>query len=68
METICIATLLTVVCQLQQPNPRIIHVAPAYTQEDQARVREWEIRCKPVIYEDKEGIRRYRYAAPNCGG
>ncbi len=30
------------------------------------RDRKWEVRCKPVIAQDRYGVPRYQYAAPGC--
>lgn len=26
----------------------------------------WQARCRPIVVEDREGLRRTRYAEPNC--
>lgn len=30
------------------------------------RDRQWEQRCKPVIFQDRYGVPRYQYAAAGC--
>jgi hypothetical protein len=48
----------------------VIAAAPPRTPEQQKADAEaqaaWQERCHPVVVEDREGIRRMRYAAPDC--
>jgi hypothetical protein len=48
----------------------VIAAAPPRTSEQQKADAEaqaaWQERCRPVVVEDREGIRRMRYAAPDC--
>jgi hypothetical protein len=48
----------------------VILAAPARTPEQQKADAEaqaaWQQRCHPTIVEDREGIRRVKYAAPDC--
>jgi hypothetical protein len=48
----------------------VILAAPARTPEQQKADAEaqaaWQERCHPTIVEDREGIRRVKYAAPDC--
>jgi hypothetical protein len=50
--------------------PSVIAAAPARTPEQQKADAEaqaaWQERCHPVVIEDREGIRRVKYAAPDC--
>jgi hypothetical protein len=47
-----------------------IMAAPPRTAEqrkaDEAAEAAWSARCKPVMVADREGIRRARYAEPDC--
>ena len=48
----------------------VIRAAPPLTPEQQ-KAREaaqaaWQARCRPTTAEDREGIRRTHYAAPDC--
>jgi CCR4-NOT transcriptional regulation complex NOT5 subunit len=47
-----------------------IRAAPPRTPEEQKADAEaqaaWQARCRPTVMEDREGIRRTRYAEPNC--
>jgi hypothetical protein len=47
-----------------------IRAAPPRTPEEQKADAEaqaaWQARCRPTVIEDREGIRRTRYAEPNC--
>jgi hypothetical protein len=51
-------------------NPYVILVPPPQTDRDVADVasrdRLWQARCRPVIRQDVQGVRRYQYAAPGC--
>jgi hypothetical protein len=51
-------------------NPYVIRVPPPQNEKDvadlAARERLWQARCKPVIRQDVQGVRRYQYAAPGC--
>jgi hypothetical protein len=48
----------------------VIRAAPPRTPEQQKADQEaqaiWQARCRPTTVEDREGIRRTRYAAPDC--
>jgi hypothetical protein len=48
----------------------VIRAAPPLTPEQQkaeeASQAAWQARCRPTAVEDREGIRRTRYAAPDC--
>ena len=48
----------------------VIRAAPPRTPEQQKADEEaqaiWQARCRPTTAEDREGIRRTRYAAPDC--
>ena len=48
----------------------VIRAAPPLTPEQQkaeeASQAAWETRCRPTAVEDREGIRRTHYAAPDC--
>jgi hypothetical protein len=48
----------------------VIRAAPPLTPEQQkaeeASQAAWEARCRPTAVEDREGIRRTHYAAPDC--
>lgn len=48
----------------------VIRAAPPRTSEEQKADAEaqaaWQARCRPTVIEDREGIRRTRYAEPNC--
>jgi hypothetical protein len=48
----------------------VIRAVPPRTAEEQKADAEaravWEARCRPVIVEDAEGLRRTQYAAPDC--
>jgi hypothetical protein len=48
----------------------VIRAAPPRTAEQQKADEEaqaiWQARCRPTTVEDREGIRRTRYAAPDC--
>ena len=50
--------------------PSVIAAAPPPTPEQQKAYAEaqaaWQERCHPVVVEDREGIRRVKYAAPDC--
>lgn len=52
------------------PAPSVIHVPKPTDADDRAsaeRFARWQDRCKPVAgAPDRNGIRRYVYAAPNC--
>ncbi|MBI4274892.1 MAG: hypothetical protein HY659_09350 [Rhizobiales bacterium] len=39
---------------------------PKLTAEAAEREAKWVTRCKPVIRQDRYGVRRYHYAAPGC--
>ncbi len=47
-----------------------IMAAPSRTPEqrkaDEAAEAAWSARCKPTMVEDRDGIRRARYAEPDC--
>jgi hypothetical protein len=48
----------------------VIPAAPPRTPEQQKADAEaqaaWQERCNPMVVEDREGIRRLQYAAPDC--
>jgi hypothetical protein len=48
----------------------VIRLAPALTPEQQKAHEEasaaWEARCRPTVVEDREGLRRVKYAEPDC--
>jgi hypothetical protein len=48
----------------------VIRAAPPRTPEQQKADQEaqaiWQARCRPTTVEDREGVRRTRYAAPDC--
>jgi Ni/Co efflux regulator RcnB len=48
----------------------IIAAGPALTPEQQQAEAEaraaWQTRCRPTVVEDREGMRRTRYAEPDC--
>ena len=50
--------------------PSVIAAAPPRTPEQQKAYAEaqaaWQERCHPVVVEDREGIRRMKYAASDC--
>jgi hypothetical protein len=50
--------------------PSVIVAAPPRTPEQQKADAEaqaaWQERCHPVVVEDREGIRRMKYGAPDC--
>jgi hypothetical protein len=48
----------------------VIHAVPALTAEqeqanEQARA-DWQARCHPTVIEDRDGLRRTKYAEPDC--
>jgi hypothetical protein len=48
----------------------VIRAAPPLTPEQQKAEAEgrsaWQARCRPSVIEDREGIRRRKYAEPDC--
>jgi hypothetical protein len=48
----------------------VIHAAPPKTAEEEKADAEgrdaWQARCRPTVVEDREGMRRTRYAEPDC--
>ncbi len=48
----------------------VIRAVPKLTPEeekaDEAARAAWQARCRPTFVEDREGIRRARYAEPDC--
>ena len=48
----------------------VIRAAPPLTPEQQKAEEEaraaWQARCRPTVVEDREGLRRTKYAAPDC--
>ena len=48
----------------------VVRAAPPLTPEEQKAEEEgraaWQARCRPTAVEDGEGLRRARYAEPNC--
>ena len=48
----------------------VVRIAPSLTPEQQKADAEaraaWQARCRPVVVTDREGLRRTRYAEPDC--
>ena len=48
----------------------VIHAAAPLTPEEEKAEAEaraaWQARCRPTVVEDREGLRRARYAEPDC--
>ena len=48
----------------------VIRAAPPISSDEQKADAEarsaWQSRCRPAVVEDREGIRRTKYAEPNC--
>ena len=48
----------------------VIRAAAPLTAEEQKAEAEaraaWQARCRPTVVEDREGLRRARYAEPDC--
>jgi hypothetical protein len=48
----------------------VIPAAPSLTQEQQKAEEEgrvtWQARCRPAVVVDRDGMRRTKYAAPDC--
>jgi hypothetical protein len=48
----------------------VIRAEPALTPEQQKAEEEgraaWQARCRPTVIEDRDGLRRTKYAAPDC--
>lgn len=48
----------------------VIRAAPLQTPEEEKAEAEaraaWQARCRPTVVEDREGLRRTQYAAPDC--
>ena len=48
----------------------VIRAAPPLTAEQEKADAEgraaWQARCRPSVIEDREGMRRTKYAAPDC--
>jgi hypothetical protein len=48
----------------------VIRAAPALTPEQQKAEEEgraaWQARCRPTMVEDRDGMRRTKYAEPDC--
>jgi hypothetical protein len=48
----------------------VIRAAPPLTPEQQKAEEEgraaWQARCRPTVVEDRDGMRRTKYAAPDC--
>jgi hypothetical protein len=48
----------------------VISAAPPLTPEQQKAEEEgraaWQARCRPAVVEDREGMRRTKYAEPDC--
>jgi hypothetical protein len=48
----------------------VIRAAPSKTAEEDKADAEgraaWQARCRPTVVEDREGMRRTRYAVPDC--
>ena len=50
--------------------PQIVHLREPLGEREMAeaaaRDRRWLARCEPIIRQDRNGVRRYLYAAPDC--
>lgn len=48
----------------------VIRAAPPLTPEQQKTEEEgraaWQARCRPAVVEDRDGMRRTKYAEPDC--
>ena len=48
----------------------VVRLAPSLTPEQQKADAEaraaWQARCRPTVVEDREGLRRTKYAEPDC--
>jgi hypothetical protein len=46
-----------------------VKITPRTAEElkaDEAAQVAWNVRCRPTVIEDREGLRRVRYAEPDC--
>lgn len=47
-----------------------VRLVPTQTEAEKAlsadRERKWQARCRPAVFQDIYGVRRYEYAAPGC--
>jgi hypothetical protein len=41
-------------------------LSPEQEKADEAARAIWQARCRPTVIEDREGLRRTKYAAPDC--
>ena len=50
--------------------PQVVHLREPLGEREMAeaaaRDRRWLARCEPIIRQDRNGVRRYLYAAPDC--
>jgi hypothetical protein len=48
----------------------VIHAAapltPGQEKADEAARADWQARCRPTVIEDRDGLRRTKYAEPDC--
>ena len=48
----------------------VIRAVPPLTPEeekaDEAARADWQARCRPTVIEDRDGLRRTKYAEPDC--
>lgn len=51
-------------------NPHVIHVPQPTSEEERVaaaqRDKAWMARCRPTVQQDRYGMPRYVYAAPDC--
>ena len=56
--------------QLRINGENVIRAAPPLTPEQQKADEEgraaWQARCRPTVVEDRDGMRRTKYAEPDC--
>jgi hypothetical protein len=45
---------------------RVVPRTPEQEKADEEARAAWQARCRPTVVEDREGIRRTRYAEPDC--
>lgn len=41
-------------------------LSPEQEQADEAARADWQARCRPTVIEDRDGLRRTKYAEPDC--
>ena len=50
--------------------PQVVHLREPLGEREMAeaaaRDRRWLARCEPIVRQDRNGVRRYLYAAPDC--